>query len=223
MKVSRHYEGRRGRAYVDEKQSDAFGHGYSIDFQYFRPYLRSSDAVLDFGCGNGGILRLVAKSVARADGLEVNSAAAEIARRQDLKVLSSLTELPLEPTYDVIISNHVLEHVRDVCGTLERLRESLKPAGIIVLKVPIDDARAEYQRQWTRNDSDHHLQTWSPRLFANLLFESGFEVKECRVITSAWHPKLFSLAKIGLGPFLFWLLAVIKRRRQLFAVAKKAA
>ena len=222
MKVSEHYEGRRGEAYVDEKQSNAFGYGYSIDFQYFRPYLRASDVVLDFGCGNGGILRLVAKSVARVDGLEVNPAAAAIARQQGLKVFSSLTELPLEPTYDVIISNHVLEHVRDVCGTLERLRESLKPAGMIVLKVPIDDARAGYQRQWTPDDSDHHLQTWSPRLFANVLFESGFEVKECRVITSAWHPKLFPLAKIGLGPFLFWLLAVVKRRRQLFAVATKA-
>lgn len=221
MKVSGHYEGRRGEAYVDEKQSDVLGHGYSIDFQYFRPYLRSSDAVLDFGCGNGGILRLVAKSVARADGLEVNPAAAAIARKQGFKVLSSLTELPLEPTYDVIISNHVLEHVRDVCGTLDRLRQSLRLGGIIVLKVPIDDARAGYQRQWTPNDSDHHLQTWSPRLFANVLFESGFEVKECRVITSAWHPKLFPLAKIGLGSFLFWLLAVIKRRRQLFAVATK--
>jgi len=85
--------------------------------------------------------------------------------------------------------------------------------------LPIDDAHTAYQRDWSRNDSDHHLQTWTPRLFANVLFESGFEVKECRVITSAWHPRLFPLMKIGLGPFAFWMLALIKRRRQLFAVA----
>ena len=55
-------------------------------------------------------------------------------------VYASLDDLPLRPTYDVIMSNHVLEHVRDVCGTLERLRQWLKPGGRIVLKLPIDDA-----------------------------------------------------------------------------------
>jgi 2-polyprenyl-3-methyl-5-hydroxy-6-metoxy-1,4-benzoquinol methylase len=223
MKVSNHYAGRRGQKYVDEKQTDPFHPGYLIDFEYFKPYLDAKSVVLDFGCGNGGILRLIANHVARADGLEVNPAAAGKARGQGLTVFSSLTELPNEPTYDVIISNHVLEHVRDVCGTLERLRQSLQPAGIVVLKLPLDDARAAYQRKWTRNDSDHHLQTWTPRLLANVLFEAGFDVKQCRVITSAWHPKLFPLMKFGLGPFLFWLLAVARRRRQVFAVATKSA
>ena len=175
--------------------------------------------LLDFGCGNGGILRLAARAVARAEGVEVNPAAARLARQQGLIVYPSAEALPTAPTYDVIMSNHVLEHVRDVCGTLDRLRQCLKPGGRLVVKLPIDDARAAYQRTWTRDDSDHHLQTWTPRLFANVLFEAGFDVKECRVITSAWHPKLFRFARLGLTPFLFWLLAVIKRRRQLFAVA----
>jgi predicted SAM-dependent methyltransferase len=134
-------------------------------------------------------------------------------------VFSSFDALVHEPRYDVIVSNHVLEHVRDVCSTLEKLRAHLKPGGRLVVKLPIDDAHTAYQRDWSRDDSDHHLQTWTPRLFANVLFESGFEVNECRVITSAWHPRLFPLMKIGLGPLAFWMLALIKRRRQLFAVA----
>jgi SAM-dependent methyltransferase len=193
--------------------------GYAIDFAYFRPYLKGTDVVLDFGCGNGGILRLIEQMVEHAEGLEVNPASASIARLQKLTVFSSLDALAHEPRYDVIVSNHVLEHVRDTCSTLEELRAHLKPGGRLVVKLPIDDARAPYQREWSRDDSDHHLQTWTPRLFANVLFESGFEVNECRVIASAWHPRLFPLMKIGLGPFAFWMFAVIKRRRQLFAVA----
>jgi SAM-dependent methyltransferase len=193
--------------------------GYAIDFAYFRPYLKGTDVVLDFGCGNGGILRLIEQMVEHAEGLEVNPASASIARLQKLTVFSSLDALAHEPRYDVIVSNHVLEHVRDTCSTLEELRAHLKPGGRLVVKLPIDDARAPYQREWSRDDSDHHLQTWTPRLFANALFESGFEVNECRVIASAWHPRLFPLTKIGLGQFAFWMFALIKRRRQLFAVA----
>jgi 2-polyprenyl-3-methyl-5-hydroxy-6-metoxy-1,4-benzoquinol methylase len=218
MKVSAHYIGARGENYAVQKQHDPLCMGYAIDYEYFRSYLKESDVVLDFGCGNGGILRLVAKTVRHADGLEVNSASAAIARQQGLTVFSSIEDLP-KRTYDVIVSNHVLEHVRDVCGMLQRLRECLKPAGRIVVKLPIDDARTSYQRVWSRTDSDHHIQTWTPRLFANVLFESGYEVDECRIITSAWHPKLFWVTRLGLGKFVFWLLAVMKRRRQLFAVA----
>jgi len=219
MRISKHYIGARGENYTAQKQSDPLGIGYAIDFEYFHPYLKESDFALDFGCGNGGILRFVAKTVRRADGLEVNPAAATIAREQGLTVFSSIDQLPKQ-TYDVIISNHVLEHVRDCCDTLERLRQCLKAGGRIVVKLPIDDARSSYQRTWNRNDSDHHIQTWTPRLFANALFESGYEVDECRVIASAWHPKLFSLARFGLERLAFWLLAVVKRRRQLFAVAR---
>jgi 2-polyprenyl-3-methyl-5-hydroxy-6-metoxy-1,4-benzoquinol methylase len=219
VKISDHYIGSRGKDYSAQKQSDPLGTGYAIDFEYFRSYLKGTDALLDFGCGNGGILRLVAETVVRAEGVEVNPASASIARAQNLKVFSSLAELPEDRQYDVIISNHVLEHVRDVCATLEQLRAHLKPAGRLVVKLPIDDALAGYQRNWSRDDSDHHLQTWTPRLFANVLFESGFDVKECRIITSAWLPKLFPFVKVGLGPLVFWLLAVLKRRRQLFAVA----
>ena len=219
MKVSEHYIGARGQNYAAQKQSDPLGRGWAVDFEYFRPYLKKTDVVLDFGSGNGGILRLITTAVHRADGLEVNPASATIARQQGLTVFSSIEELAEQPTYDVIVSNHVLEHVRDVCGTLEKLRSCLKPGGRFVAKLPIDDACSSYQRTWSRNDSDHHIQTWTPRLFANVLFESGYEVDECRIITSAWHPKLFSLARFGLESFAFWLLAVVKRRRQLFAVA----
>lgn len=221
MSISKHYQGEGGQAYTQHRQDDPFNYGYEVDFEYFRPYLKGNNAVLDFGCGNGGILRLAAREVTVADGLEVNDAAGEIARRQGLNVFSSLSKLPAGRLYDAVFSNHVLEHVRDVCDALENLRAFLKPGGLLLLKLPIDDPSSRYQRNWSTNDPDHHLQTWTPRLLVNTLFEAGYEVSECRVITSAWHPKLFRFKALGLTPFLFWLLAVVRRRRQLFAVAKR--
>ena len=43
--------------------------------------------------------------------------------------------------------------------------------------------------------------------------------REIRIVTSAWHPRLFPLLKIGLGKLAFRALAVLKHRRQLLAVA----
>ncbi len=215
--VSEHYQGEKGEQYV-HRLSDANSWGYELNYRWFKPYLKSTDVVLDFGCGNGGMLRLIKMDVAGVDGLEVNPTAAAIARQSGTRIFESIEEIQ-KCHYDVVVSNSVLEHVRDVCSTLEALRQVIKPGGLFVTKLPIDDARAAYQRGWSRDDIDHHLQTWTPRLFANVLYESGYEVKECRIITSAWHPRLFWTRRLRLHRLAFWAFAVVKRRRVFLAVA----
>jgi len=217
--VSTHYTGDAGKEYVKQRQHNPNWPGYGINLESFKPYLNKSQITLDFGCGNGGMLRLLPPLVARADGLEVNPAAREVAQGFGQKVYASLDELPETPTYDLVVTNHVLEHVRDVCATLERVRKCMKPGAKIIVKLPLDDWRASHQRGWGRGDTDYHIQTWTPRLFANVLYECGFEVNESRVLTLAWHPKLFWSIKLGLSPLVFRAFAVVKNRRQLFAVA----
>ena len=221
--ISRHYEGDAGARYVAHHQSDPFHLGYALNFEYFKPYLKPADIVLDFGCGNGGMLRLLDEYVHQAEGLEVNTHAAERARSLGLTVYADLEALPETSVYDAVVSNHVLEHVRNVPTTLERIRKIIKPGGILLLKLPLDDWRARAQRAWSKDDIDHHLQTWTPKLMGNVLFEAGYDVEDIRVVTSAWHPKLFPLVKIGLGSLAFWALAVLKKRRQLFVVGRVAS
>lgn len=220
--VSDHYKGEAGTRYAEHHQTDPYHLGYQLDLEYFTPYLKPTDVVLDFGCGNGGMLRLLRAHVHRADGLEINPCAAQTARSFGLTIYSALSELPLAPIYDVVVSNHVLEHVRDVPSTLERVRASMKQDGLLLLKLPLDDWRTGYQRRWSRDDIDHHLYTWTPRLMANMLFETGYRVEAVRVITSAWDPRLFPLVKLGLGSLAFRALAVLKKRRQLFVVGQVA-
>lgn len=214
--ASRHYKGEAGRRYADHHQSNPESLGYRLNVEYFLPHLRSSDVVLDFGCGNGGMMTLLSRHVKTVKGLEVNPHVAAVARQLGFHVYSDLAELPHSPTFDVVVSNHVLEHVRDPSSTLERIRAAMKPGGILLLKLPLEDWRGRDQRRWSNDDIDHHLQTWTPKLIANVLFESGFEVVDVRVVTSAWHPKLFRFLKLGLGRLAFWAFAVLKKRRQLF-------
>jgi 2-polyprenyl-3-methyl-5-hydroxy-6-metoxy-1,4-benzoquinol methylase len=218
--VSQHYLRENGQEYVRQRQSDSQSPGYALNLRYFLPHLKPTDAVLDFGCGNGGMLRVMRPHVRTVEGLEVNAAAAVMARETGCMIYENLAALPAEPRYDIITSCHVLEHVRDVCSTLETLRRCLKPQGRFVALLPIDDIRARHQRRWSPHDIDRHLQTWTPRLFANVLYESGYDVQKCEIITSHWNPRLFSLARIGLDRLGYWLLAILLNRRQLLAVAR---
>lgn len=218
LQVSDRYKGSAGAHYVDVRQKDHSHIGYALDFAYFKPFIKPTDLVLDFGCGNGGMSRLMAPYVRRVEGVEVNPSAAEIARSWGLTVYSSLDALADAPLYDVVVSNHVLEHIRDVPSTLEHLRMRIKKNGLILIKLPMEDWRSADSRRWSRDDIDHHLQTWTPKLIANVMYESGFEVHDIRIITSAWHPKLFLLARLGVGSIACWALAVAKKRRQLFVI-----
>lgn len=219
-KVSDHYYGQAGHAYVQARQQKNDSLGYELNFRYFKAYLDPSHHVLDFGCGNGGMLRLIKAHVHFAEGMEVNPTAVKMARQISDRIYTALDQLPSTPTFDRILSNHALEHVRDVCSTLERLRQSLKPGGLFITKLPIDDYRTRHSQTWEPHDPDHHLQTWTPRLFANVLYESGFQLRECRVIHSAWHPKLFWLRHLRLLTPACWVVSWLKKRPQLFAVAE---
>ncbi|MFG0284555.1 MAG: class I SAM-dependent methyltransferase [Phycisphaerales bacterium JB039] len=217
VETSQHYTGAAGVRYAAKRYSDVDRPVYDLNFRVFRPYINPGDRVLDFGCGNGGLLVRIRDHGADAEGLEVNAAAAAVAEGLGLHVYRQLEEVPAA-RYDVIVSNHVLEHVRDPSSTLEKLRAKLRPGGRLVMKLPIDDIRARRQRAWDREDIDHHLHTWTPRLIANTMFEAGFEVESCRVYAHALHDKLLPFHRTPLGPAVFKLFATVMHRRQLVAV-----
>lgn len=221
VKVSAHYTGGEGEAYASGDYWSNLGHpSFRFEADFFAPYVQASHRVLDFGCGNGGLMNALRGRVASIEGLEVNAAAARRGREAGFTIYDSIGSIPAGKTYDRILSNHVLEHIRDVCSTLEALRQHLAPDGRFVFKLPIDDFRERRQRSWSDTDGDHHLQTWTPRLFGNVLKESGLAPVEIRVISLAIDPRVFFLEAVGLHRLTFRLIAILRRRRQLFVMAR---
>lgn len=220
--TQKYYTGEEGEAYARSKFPDPGSLHFELHARPFRPWLRSTDSLLDFGCGNGGLLNVLRGDVHAVTGLEVNPYAAGIASGLGLSVVGRLEDLPEESCFDVIVSNHVLEHIRDVNTALERLKPFLRPEGRLLLKLPIDDWRTSHQQGWSREDPDHHLHTWTPRLMGNVMFDCGYEVDDIRVLTTASHPRLFRFHRWGLGHLAGWALAVVKHRRQLFVRARRS-
>lgn len=219
--ISNHYQGERGRKYVEGRQ-DILNHlGYRLQSSFYLPHLKSEDEVLDFGCANGSLAMALKPKIRRIVGLEVNEHSRRLAEGQGLEVYSSLDDLPKGQLFDKIISNHVLEHIPNVFGVLSILREHLKINGQLIVIVPIEDFREKRNLIWRENEYNRHLYTWTPLLFGNLLSEAGFTPLRLEVITQAWSPKLFFLGDGVIQRIAGFVLSVLKKRRQLLAVATR--
>jgi SAM-dependent methyltransferase len=91
---------------------------------------------LDFGCGLGAFSVHAAEEGAHVVGLDVDSdsvaGAKSIAARRfsDLDITYADMRIEqLEGSFDLIMTNEVLEHVVDLAGCLEAVRDRLRPGG----------------------------------------------------------------------------------------------
>ena len=110
---------------------------------------------------------------------------ADLFKTADLKLDIQATGLPDE-SYDVIIANHVLEHVDDFRVALKEVRRILKPAGLFICSFPMDPKIEELLDEDPEVDTDKERierfgQSDHKRVFGmradELLAEAGFEVE----------------------------------------------
>jgi SAM-dependent methyltransferase len=189
-----------------------------LDLEKFADFVHENDVVLDFGCGSGYMLRMLAGR--EKIGIEPGLEAADFARSLGLIVHSSLAEVESE-SVDVAVSNHVLEHTLRPLDDLQEIRRVLRPGGRLVLVVPIDDWRN--QRVPSEGDVNHHLYTWTPLLLGNLLTEAGFRVQESRILVTGWRHGFGRVKDRSevLYAVATRVLAVVTRRRQIRVVATR--
>lgn len=101
-------------------------------------HLAGAASVLDVGCGEGQIARLVAaRGADRVVGVDASSAQITEAGRRGGGVAyarCTATGLPVRSgTFDAVVSCLVLEHVDDLDGALDEVARVLRPGGRFVL------------------------------------------------------------------------------------------
>lgn len=215
MNQSKHYRDKAGESYFKYIQKNAH-EGGRINSRKFNEFVALDDVVLDFGCGGGWILgNLQCK---RKIGVEINTAAHASCIENGLDVYQSLEQVDV--LADVVISHHCLEHVPHPIETLIALRSKLKPAGRLILVLPVDDWRV--QMDYSGADIDHHLHTWTPRLIANTLSEAGYTANCVKIRSHAWFPYWYVIAP-RVPVFLFNILcnihSFVSKRREMIVVA----
>jgi len=83
--------------------------------------------------------------------------------------------LPDEPTFDVVVMNHVLEHVSDPVGLLQEVRRRMNRGSVLHVVVPNVDSWESCLRGWTGFEP-YHLVYFRPTTLKNAAERAGFLV-----------------------------------------------
>lgn len=103
-----------------------------------------------------------------------------------------LHDIPLEDNlFDVVLCNHVLEHVADDHQCMKELYRVMKPGGFAILQVPIDYSREHtYEDPSITSPEEREKHFWQKdhlrlygRDYPQKLEAAGFKVKEVKLAT----------------------------------------
>jgi len=114
--------------------------------------------LLDVGCGTGEFLAYLRRYQWAVYGVEPDTGSRTYAQMQGLRVAADLDSLPTAH-YDVITMWHVLEHLHDMTGGLEKAISRLSEGGFFILAMPNVDSwdLKRYQEDWIALDTPRHL------------------------------------------------------------------
>lgn len=147
-----------------------------------RPY-KSSGAFLDIGCAVGYLLDEARVSgFTETTGIELNKAAAEVAAGKGHYIYTD----PLEglsigsERFDLISFNHVIEHILEFKPFLKKVKELLKPNGIVYCGAPNYDSfmRRLLGKDWYGWGMPDHVWHFDVGTLKSVMAENGFAAKE---------------------------------------------
>lgn len=141
--------------------------------------------VLDVGCGGGAFLRTIRELGADVFGVEPSSFGVKSARNAGVPVFhGSLEEFAASaefpgPVFDVITSNHVVEHHEDPVSLLRLMASMLKPNGYVWFSVPNIQSRTArtLNEKWHAVDVPYHLMQFSPESASLAVRNAGMNLR----------------------------------------------
>ena len=133
----------KGFDYWDSNNiSDARNKTYDDDI---RRYNQLNDVnytnLLDFGCGNGGLLKII-KDINKDKnvvGVELNNEIRSYLNKENLDIFSGLDHIPKNYIFDCIMLNHVLEHLYDPINILKSVKNKMCSDTLLIIEVPHAD------------------------------------------------------------------------------------
>jgi len=148
--------------------------------------------LLDVGSGIGTFVNEMKQHGWQTTGLEPEKDARETAKKLydlELNDTSELEKLPAN-SFDAITLWHVLEHVHDLQGYMQRLKVLLKENGKLFIAVPNYNSKdaAIYKEYWAAYDVPRHLYHFSPRSMQVLIEKNGLRLEKCKPM---WYDSIY--------------------------------
>jgi SAM-dependent methyltransferase len=136
--------------------------------------------VLEVGCSVGFMLDVLKKRGYDAQGLEPSKDGVEFCKKKGFRVYHGyLGEKRLSAApYDVVILNHVFEHIKDLPKACSDISKLLKKDGIVFIECPnFSSFEAKLTgKHWRFLQPHEHFSQFNPISMRNLLEKNGFEI-----------------------------------------------
>jgi SAM-dependent methyltransferase len=200
------YGGESGTAYTGWREkllmSPAYRLFLKIDGDVSFHTQAGSGRLLDVGCNEGRGLVIYRANGFKPEGLELNSRAAEVARRRGFMVYESDIEA-LRPSlpFDRVVLSNVLEHALDPKKMLAAIHRVLEPGGEVWISLPNRRSwlRQFFGRNWINWHLPFHIVHFDAATLGRALRESGFTVVEEKQVTPALWVALSAIAALFPG------------------------
>jgi len=145
-------------------------------YEYCKSGLPKNASVLDVGCGYGAYLIPFKKAGHSVYGIELSQHRVASAKRLGVETamigVEDLSEATFGKKFDLVFSNHVLEHVHNPHTFLEKIKATIKPGGWFFVAVP------NLENYFLPQDFFFalHVHSFTKHSLAALLKEHGFEI-----------------------------------------------
>ena len=151
---------------------------------------KKKGSVLEVGSSTGLLLTLFLEAGWDVTGVEPSKKSSEYARNRGIRTINETFEkaVTLEK-YDVIVFNHVLEHLKDPEEVLKKAYGLLKDDGILVINVPNAGSLSArvYKKNWKYLLPEEHLWQFTPGSLRKLLTKQKFSILEWEAKSGIWE------------------------------------
>jgi 2-polyprenyl-3-methyl-5-hydroxy-6-metoxy-1,4-benzoquinol methylase len=132
---------------------------------------------LDFGCGNGGLVRFVRSTV----GCEIwgyeHGWIKDVAEATGIPYLTDAELTSRNGSFDIVTAVEVLEHLEDPLVQLKQIRSLLRPGGIFFYTTGNAAPHHAKFLEWSYARPEVHISFFEPGTLEHALREAGFAVR----------------------------------------------
>lgn len=141
------------------------------------PFVNKGKTLLEIGVGSGSFLAYAYLKGLRVMGCDLSSAICRnVEKRFNLPMFNGpIVNLPKEQIFDVIVMNHVLEHVNDPLRFLEDVKSHLNHNSMVHVSVPNVGSWEAKLPGWASYEP-YHLLYFTPDTLCQTLERAGFKV-----------------------------------------------
>ncbi len=178
--VERFWTGMAGTRLTEMSFSKQAGRSLVLAIEHLLPH---AGTILDFGAGDGYLIRLLCERGQRVAAYEPSSgrAANLQARLQDCPGFAGIRGPDTGETFDMVIMAEVIEHILDeeYEATLSRLAALVRPAGLLVITTPnnedLERAMAYCPVSNLLFHRWQHVRSFTAESLASSLSKAGFD------------------------------------------------